>query len=151
VRLELAFGPNWLREDHGPVRVYTAPGLALVPDAFFEVFPIVGRTALSPDALLLHDVDPALQVRRAPAERATTTNGWPIALELVTLHAGGELREIRLLACYELLVLSGFVLVRVSNARRFDDHRQQILQLLASARPELADETPAGISELWEM
>ncbi len=151
MRLELAFGPNWLREDHGPVRVYTAPGFAIVPDAFFEVFPVVGRTLVSADAVLLHDVDPALEVRRAPAERAATATGWPMTLDLATLHAAGELREIRLLASYELLVLAGFVLVRVTNPRRFDEHRPQILQLLASARPDLADDTPAAISELWEM
>lgn len=151
MRLELAFGPNWLREDQGPVRVYTAPGFAIIPDAFFEVFPVVGRTAIAPDAVLLHDLDPGLEVRRAPVERATTATGWPMSLHFATLHAGGELREIRLLACYELLVLAGFVLVRVRNARRFEEHREQILQLLASARGELADDTPAAISELWEM
>jgi hypothetical protein len=151
VRLELAFGPNWLHEEQGPVRVYTAPGFAIVPDAFFEVFPVVGRTLLPADAVLLHDADRALEIRRAPVERATTATGWPMTLQLVTLHASGELREIRLLATYELLVLAGYVLVRVTNARRFDEHRQQIVQLLASARPELADDTPAAISELWEM
>ena len=151
MRLELAFGPNWLREDHGPVRVYTAPGFAIVPDAFFEVFPIVGRTLLSAETVLLHDVDPALEVRRAPVERSTTATGWPMTLQLVTLHGDGEQRELRLLAAYELLVLAGFVLVRVTNARRFEEHRAQILELLASARPVLADDKPAAIPELWEM
>ncbi|MGE5183377.1 MAG: hypothetical protein ACM31C_15005 [Acidobacteriota bacterium] len=151
MRLELAFGPDWSREELGAVQVYTAPGFALVPDAFFEVFPLVARNRVNLDAILLHDVPAGTLMQRAPVEPYQTVTGWPLSLHHVTLHDGGQLREIRVLAHYQLLVLAGFVLVRITNERRYVEHRAQMIELLQSARAHLADDTPAAIAELWEM
>ncbi len=151
MHLELAFGTNWLEDEVGAARVYTAPGFALVPDLFFEVFPVVPRTRAVGDTILLHDAPLDAIVRREPAERAATVTGWPVNLHEARFHVGDSLHEIRLLAHYELLVLAGFALVRVTNEQRLAQRRAQILELLTSARLVLEDDTPAAISDLWEM
>lgn len=153
MQLDLAFSPSWARQDVGNVRVYTAPGFALVPDVIFELFPVVARTDADATSVLLHDVPGELEVRREAAETLATATGWPIALHQITLHepAGGALRELRLLAHYQVLVVQGFVVVRATNPARFHSHRAQILELIASARFDLNGDKPAAISELWNM
>lgn len=149
MRLGLDFITAWPREDVAGVSVYAVPGYALQPDLWFEVFPIVPRTRFQTDQVLLHDLGSELEVRRAPMEVLRTPTGWPIAVHSVTVHAGGELREIRMLAHYQLLVLSGFAMVRATNPKRFEDHRADIRELFQSARPQLASDEPASIADLW--
>jgi hypothetical protein len=152
MQIDLAFSPRWTREDLGRVRVYTAPDYTVAPDVVFEVFPIFSRTEISAREVLLHDVPADLEVRTDPAESTATANGWPITLQVVTLHdPGGAFRELRLLAHYQALVVQAFVLVRAINVERFQAHRAQILELITTAKIDLRDDRPAAISELWTM
>jgi len=152
MQIDLAFSPRWTREDLGRVRVYTAPDYAVAPDVLFEVFPIFSRTEITAREVLLHDVPPEIEVRSEKPESAATANGWPITLQVVSLHdAGGAFRELRLLAHYHALVVQAFVLVRAINVERFQSHRAQILELITTAKIDLNDDRPAAISELWTM
>jgi hypothetical protein len=141
MRLELAFGPEIARTEAGRVAVYTAPG-----GIVFEVFPVAPRTDIEVDAVLLHGVAEGTPVERAPVQRHATATGWPIALYRATLPG-----EVRLAAYYEFLVLGAVVVVRVPSAEVLDSKRTLVLELLASARADLSGDTPAAISELWEM
>lgn len=129
-RLELAFDRDWSRED-----------IAI------EVFPLVARGAADVDAVLLHGAPAGAIVQRSPSEQRQTVTGWPLSLHHAVLRDG----EIRLVAHYQILVLAGFVLVRIASEPRYVEHRARLIELLASAQPRLADDTPAAISELWEM
>jgi hypothetical protein len=152
MRLELDHISGWRREDAGPARVYAVPGFVFLPDLWFEVFPIVGRNQQPLEPVLLHGVEAGSDVRRAPVTTVQTKTGWVAAIHEVAIHGpGGELREQRMLARYELLVLAGFVLVRATSAERYAAHRADILEVLASARAELSGDEPATISELWKM
>ena len=152
MHLALPFPPSWLVEDVRGLRVATVPGYKMTPDLFFEVGPLVPRRTLDGAERVARGVPAGSEIRRAPVERTTTTTGWPIALHAATLHdPDGTLRELRLLARYEITVLAAAVLVRATNAARFEHHRANIGELLAAARPELACDEPAAISELWDL
>ncbi len=141
MRLELAFPPEWARAEAPPATVYTAPG-----GVTFEVFPIVARTAVTVDDLLLHGVPAGAAVERAPVENHATKTGWPIRIHQVALPG-----EVRVVAHYELLVYAGMVVVRAPAVELLENNRATIRELLATASPHLAGDTPAAISELWEM
>lgn len=138
--------------DNGHVRVITVPEYEGAPDIIFEVYPIVPRTAATVDFVLLLEVPAGTDVRRQPPERKETITGWPMTLHQAGLHdAGGVLRETRLLAHYSIAVDAGFVLVRATTSGRFEKYRDKVVELLGTAKVELVDERPAGISELWDM
>jgi hypothetical protein len=152
MQLDLAFGPKWRFDWVGGLRVYAAPDFALVPDVFFDVAPLVPRHEVYVDGLLLQGLPEGLELRREPSEPFATTTGWPVTLYHVTAHdETGAVRERRMLAIYDIVVLAGIVRVRSSSETRFAAHRERILELLASARANLEGEEPAAIAELWDM
>jgi hypothetical protein len=94
----------------------------------FEAYPVLPRT----------DVPPL----EGTVESLATVTGWPFQ---VVQH------EAQLTARYEMLVYAAVVVVRAPSAATIAAHRTEVFSLLSSARVDLTSDTPAAISELWDV
>jgi hypothetical protein len=122
-----------------------------MPGISFELEPVRPRTQLRPRDVLTRGIAPTAEVRSTPGQPFATASGWSASLHRAAIIERGELREIRLLACYELILLAGCVLVRVTDLQRFEDRVGRIIEVLANVRAELAGDAPAAIAELWDV
>lgn len=130
----------------------TVPGFVLVPDITLEVHPLMRRLDVRGDQILASRIPSGAQLVGGTAHVLESVTGWPMQLIEARVEApGNTLVETRLIAIYRFLTFTGIVLVRASDAQRFASVRDQIIELLRTARPLFRDTQPAEISELWNV
>ena len=147
---EQKLGPNQQRlallrgADGKPELILTYGELVLLPD---EQVPWIEQSTRS-------DLPTGTMVKLGSSVQGQTTAGWPMRLVEAQAQAAKtqQLLEARLCAFYAFLEHGAVAILRAPEPSRFEVHREQIMGLFQSARPDWKrTQPPICLHDFWDL
>lgn len=130
--------------DGKPELILTYGELVILPD---EQVPWIEQSARS-------DLPTGTMVKLGSSMQGQTTAGWPMRLVEAQAQAAktNQLLEVRLCAFYAFLEHGAVAILRAADPSRFEAHREQIMKLFQSARPDWKRlQQPICLHEFWDL
>jgi tetratricopeptide (TPR) repeat protein len=130
--------------DGKPELILTYGELVLLPD---EQVPWIEQSARS-------DLQTGTMVQLGSSVQGQTTAGWPVRIVEAQVQVAKTKQplEVRLCAFYAFLEHGAVAILRAGEPSRFEAHREQIMKLFHSARPDWKRiHQPMCLHEFWDL
>lgn len=130
--------------DGKPELILTYGELILLPD---EQVPWIEQSARS-------DLPKSTIVKLGSSMQGQTSAGWPMRQVEAQAQAGktNQLLEVRLCVFYAFFEHGAVAILRAADPSRFEAHREQIMKLFQSARPDWKrSQEPVCVHEFWDL
>lgn len=156
MRLSLTFPASAWTVKEGPNDQLAAilTGSGTVPDLVITYGPLIVRPDEPQtwmDQVVRSDLRHGSTVTLGPTGAVVTTAGWPLRLiEAEVVDASGRPIEVRLCAFFTFMEHASVVIVRAADRARMEVHRNAVIEILASGRPDWRG-APTCLAEVWDL